>query len=68
MSAIPIGAPGWPDLALLTASIARKRTALASSLALAWVDCMMGPYKSIFMAAWGTDLMRMNLMAGTADI
>jgi hypothetical protein len=41
---------------------------LASSLALAWVDCMMGPYKSIFMAALGTDLMRMNLMAGTADI
>jgi hypothetical protein len=29
---------------------------------------MMGPYKSIFMAALGTDLMRMNLMAGTADI
>jgi hypothetical protein len=29
---------------------------------------MMGPYKLIFMAALGTDLMRMNLMAVTADI
>ena len=28
-SAMPIGMPGWPDLARSTASIARKRIALA---------------------------------------
>src|SRR4249919_2305886 len=31
MSAIPIGMPGWPDLACSTASAARKRMALARS-------------------------------------
>ena len=30
--AIPIGAPGWPELAFCTASILRARMALASSL------------------------------------
>src|SRR5690349_763658 len=30
MSAMPIGMPGWPDLALLTASTASMRSALAS--------------------------------------
>jgi hypothetical protein len=30
-SAIPIGMPGWPDLAFSTASAARKRTAFAMS-------------------------------------
>jgi hypothetical protein len=29
---MPIGMPGWPDLAFSTASIARKRIALAMSL------------------------------------
>ena len=31
MSAMPIGMPGWPELAAWTASMARKRMALASS-------------------------------------
>src|ERR1700733_5340035 len=31
MSAIPIAAPGWPELAFWTASMARARMALASS-------------------------------------
>src|SRR5690554_2067627 len=31
MSAMPIGMPGWPELAASTASMARKRMALASS-------------------------------------
>ena len=31
MSAIPIGAPGWPDLACCTASIANTRMAFAST-------------------------------------
>src|SRR5690606_38163172 len=31
MSAMPIGMPGWPELAACTASMARKRMALASS-------------------------------------
>src|SRR5579863_2526343 len=31
MSAIPMGAPGWPELAFWTASIERARMALASS-------------------------------------
>ncbi|OIQ70241.1 NADPH dehydrogenase [mine drainage metagenome] len=35
MSAMPIGAPGWPELAACTASIARARMALAMSLRLA---------------------------------
>src|SRR3954468_4767588 len=30
ISAMPIGMPGWPDLALLTASTASMRSALAS--------------------------------------
>src|SRR5687768_2875209 len=31
MSAMPIGMPGWPELAACTASMARKRMALARS-------------------------------------
>src|SRR3989338_8242270 len=31
MSAMPMGAPGWPDLAFLMASMLRARMALASS-------------------------------------
>src|SRR5215212_3780593 len=37
ISAMPIGMPGWPDLAASTASIANARIELASSASLAFV-------------------------------
>jgi hypothetical protein len=37
MGAAPMGRPGWPDLALLTASIARKRMAFTQRSICSWL-------------------------------
>src|SRR5262249_53178757 len=43
MSAIPIGIPGWPELAFCTASMASARSALASSCRVAMCgSCRLG--------------------------
>ena len=39
---MPIGAPGWPELACCTASIARARMALAISASRLELDCGAG--------------------------